>query len=411
MRKSLLGVAAASGAAAMLGLTTTPAATAATFRAPVRVSTIAATEPGIEAAPDGTLYVHGPRGLGGTSYLWRSTDGGSTWVLTSNTFRITAPGGGDSDVSVAPDTGYLAWTDLSLASAGVGRSTDKGDTWIAQPLNTPVEDRQWVAAVAGGISYHVTHQIESGLVVGKSVDGGITYPVQSIAASALDQQNCLCPPGGLIAESGGGTGGLNDKVGVIFTTATGVRFAKSLNGGATWGKSIIDSQGGGSTLDAFPMVANAGGGVLHATWLEVNGNSTRVGYSKSTDWGSTWSPATWIVTTGTSVFPAVDAKGSKVSVALYHTANTGNPNSVPSSSQWFVKYLDSTNGGSTWSALTTADATAAKTGVVCTNGLGCGGGREFGDFLGVALDPSGKANISYDRVVGSDIDVWTVREA
>ena len=46
-----------------------------------------------------------------------------------------------------------------------------------------------------GLVYHVVHQIPSGLWVSRSVDGGLTYPQHMLAASALDQTGCICPPG------------------------------------------------------------------------------------------------------------------------------------------------------------------------------------------------------------------------
>ena len=43
-----------------------------------------------------------------------------------------------------------------------------------------------VATPGGGVVYHVTHQIPLGLVVSKSVDGGVTYPLSNVAATPLD---------------------------------------------------------------------------------------------------------------------------------------------------------------------------------------------------------------------------------
>jgi hypothetical protein len=395
---------AALGAAA-LGALLIPSnsATAATFNAPVVVSPNDVSEPGVEVAPDGTLYVHGPTGVPLWSSIWRSDNGGANWVFTPGLTR-TGLGGGDIDMAIQPN-GKLAFTDLWLGSSSVGTSTDKGNTWLTNQLQgTVVQDRQWITTTGRDITYHVTHQLAAGLVVSKSVDGGLTYPIQVLAASTLDQGNCLCPPGSMVSEAGSAPAGTDDRIGVIYTTGTGINFSRSVNGGLTWIRSTIDATGGGSTLEAFPVVANAGGGNLVAAWLEVNSGNSKVWFASSTNWGATWTAPKTIVTTGTSVFPWIDAKGSKVGVSLYHTTATGTPSNVTGSAQWNLKYLESIDGGATWSALTTADSTAVKTGPICTDGLNCGSDRELGDFQMIALDGAGKANIAYVRSIDGNFD-------
>src|SRR3954464_9480345 len=203
-----------------------PAAARASFNSPVVVTGANLGEPGIDVARDGTIYINGPTGLlsnlpGSPSDVFRSDDGGSSWQLLPAGLKANLPGGGDSDISLDPQTGALAETDLWLGSATVSKSTDKGQTWTANPLQgVVVQDRQWVAQAGGGIVYHLTHQIPSGLVVSKSVDGGLTYPISTIAATPVDQTGCVCPPGTLIAE-GGSLLGTGDKVGLVYATSTG----------------------------------------------------------------------------------------------------------------------------------------------------------------------------------------------
>lgn len=388
----------------------TPSANAATFGTSVLVSASDITEPGIEVAPDGTLYVHGPTGVPLFSTIWRSGNGGTSWTQTSQLTRLGL-GGGDIDIAIQPN-GKLAMTDLWLGSSAVGSSNDKGNTWIMNQFQgTPVQDRQWIATTGNDVVYHVTHQLAAGLVVSKSLDGGTAYPVQTLAASTLDQNNCLCPPGYLVAEAGGQAAGMADKVGTIYTTQTGVRFSRSLNGGLTWTRSDVDPIGGASTMDAFPVVANAGGGKLVAVWLGVTNSASTVNIATSNDWGGTWSTPRTLVSTGSSVFPWVDAKGGKVAVSLYHTTNTGGPDRVAESAQWFLKYLESADGGATFGTMTSADATAVKTGPICTDGLNCSTDRELGDFQMVAIDNAGLANISYVRSLnGEDTEVRFVKQ-
>jgi hypothetical protein len=380
-----------------------PTATAATFGAPVIVTGQDAGEPGIDVAGDGTIYINAPSGLlatapGGPSFVFRSTDGGASWVQTPASQRTNLPGGGDSDISLDPATGALAMTDLWLGSATVSKSTDKARTWQSQPFQgTAIQDRQWVAQAGGGVVYHVTHQIPAGLVVARSTDGGLTYPTQHVAATPADQTGCICPPGTEIAE---GSGALNGKVGVIYATSTGgVKFARSTNSGLTFTNVNVGPASDADTTISFPVVANAGANHLVAVWQENIGGRSNVKFSDSTNWGSSWSSPRTLVSAGTSAYPWVDARGSKVAISLYHTDATGTPDSVPESAAWFEKYLESTDGGATFSAVQTVDSTVVKTGPICQEGTNCDGDRELLDFQAVAVDGASRPNLTWTRSI------------
>ncbi|HZU74460.1 MAG TPA: sialidase family protein [Acidimicrobiales bacterium] len=366
-------------------------------------------EPGVNVGPGGVIYVNAPDGLlsnipGSPSYVWRSNNGGSSWTLTPAGLRANLPGGGDSNLAVDGASGTIYLTDLWLGSATISSSSDQGNTWTPDPVaGVPVEDRQWIATTgsgpAGGIVYEATHQIPTGLVVSKSVDGGRTFPISSVAATPVDQTGCLCPPGNLIARAGSGTLGTGDSVGLIYSTSTGgVNFARSTNGGLTFSTSSVAPASSDTTSSNFPVVADAGNGDLYAVWLDVATASDTVRMARSTDWGATWSTPTDLVTTGTSVYPWVAASGSKVAVSLYHTTTVSTPDGAPAGTQWFESYLESSDGGSTWSGLTTADSTPAKTGAVCTGGTNCSADRELGDFQSDAVDGAGNVDLSYVRV-------------
>src|SRR4051794_35616589 len=228
-----LGTLAAASAAALTPLVDGVAAAAA-FGTPVVVSGDDASEPGIDVAPDGTLYVNAPVGVlsnipGSPSNVYRSSDGGTTWTKLPASLKANLPGGGDSDIAISPD-GTLSETDLWLGNSTVSTSSDKGQTWTANPVQGVVgQDRQWVTATSGGRVYHVVHQLPSGLWVSRSVDSGLTYPQQVLAATALDQTGCICPPGNIVAEDGGL---LADKVGGVYATSVGGGgFYRSTNGG------------------------------------------------------------------------------------------------------------------------------------------------------------------------------------
>jgi len=405
----------AAGGLAALSPLATGVAHAATFGTPVVVSGDNASEPGIDVAPDGTLYVNAPVGLfstipGSPSDVFRSDNGGTSWTKLPASLKANLPGGGDSDIAVSAD-GTLAETDLWLGSSTVATSSDKGQTWLANPLQGELgSDRQWVTATSGGRVYHVVHQIPTGLWVSRSVDGGLTYPQHNLAASVLDQTGCICPPGNMVSEDGGLTG---DKVGGVYSTSTGgVGFYRSVNGGLTFTNTSPGPASSATTSNAFPSVADGGNGKLAVVWEADTGSST-VWLNTSNDFGATWGTPRQIVTSGTSLYPWVAYQGSKIAVSLYHTSASGNPGSVSSSAQWFESFLESTDGGATFSALQTADPTVVKTGPVCTDGINCSSDRELGDFQQVAIDGAGHAVMSYCRSIdnNSNTEIRFVKEA
>jgi hypothetical protein len=379
------------------------AAQAATFSTTV-VTGDDAGEPGIAVGKDNAIYIDAPSGLlsnlpGSPSWIYKSTDQGASWTKLDPGLRANFPGGGDVNISIAPDTGTIYGTDLWLGSATVFTSADGGASWLANPLQgVPVQDRQWVAAASGGNVYHATHQIPLGLVVSKSTNG-LVYPFSTVAATPVDQTGCVCPPGNLIAEGGGGLLGTTDKVGLIYATSSGgIKFARSTNGGITFTNVEVSPASSADTGQAFPVVANAGGGNLVAVWQEVSGNTSTVHFARSADWGTTWTDRKALVTAGTSLYPWVAAEGSKVAVSLYHTDAAGTPSTAPESAQWFEQYLESSDGGVTFGTPQTVDPTVVKTGPICTEGINCSGDRELLDFQSLTVK-GGTAYLTWTRSI------------
>ena len=220
-----------------------------------------------------------------------------------------------------------------------------------------------------------------------------------MAATPVDQTGCVCPPGNLIAEGGGGLLGTTDKVGLIYATSSGgIKFARSTNGGITFTNVEVSPASSADTGQAFPVVANAGGGNLAAVWQEVSGNTSTVHFARSADWGATWTDQKALVTAGTPLYPWVAAEGSKVAVSLYHTDAAGTPTTAPESAQWFEQYLESADGGATFGAPQTVDSTVVKTGPICTEGINCSGDRELLDFQSLTVK-DGTSYLTWTRSI------------
>lgn len=398
-----------------LALRASEGSAATPFTTPSVVTGDDAGEPGIDIASDGTLYINAPVGFlsslpGSASWLFKSDDHGASWFKTDPGLRAVMPGGGDSDVAIDPVDGTLYFSDLYLVDSTVSVSHDKAQSWAStSPIGgLPVHDRQWLATAGRGMVYHVYNQIPAGLVVSKSFDGGLTFLQHTIAATVLNRGGCICPPGNMISESfNNSLLGIADNVGVIYATSSGgIGFARSSNGGLIWSRSVISADGSAdNTAMSFPVVANAGGSKLKAVWMEEAAGTTRIRFSRSADWGKTWSAPVTIVNGGTSLYPWLDAKGNKVSVVLYHTNDsTSTPGGVPASALWYAKYMESLDGGSSWSQLSTLDYQAVKSGPVCTEGASCQEDRELLDFLQVAIDPQNRANATWTRSIDNAAD-------
>ncbi|HEV2583299.1 MAG TPA: sialidase family protein, partial [Ktedonobacteraceae bacterium] len=149
-----------------------------------------AAEPQIRADKAGHFYASSENGLGGGTEAWNSTNGGKNFLalVSPNAGSSTnntgfAPGGGDTDVAVAPVKNtsgqynvYIA--SLSLANVDVSTSTDGGKTWALNLTSAtiPGDDREWIAADGASkvcISYHdaATFNIN----VNCSSDAGSTF--------------------------------------------------------------------------------------------------------------------------------------------------------------------------------------------------------------------------------------------
>jgi hypothetical protein len=383
-----------------------PASMAASFGTPVTVAVDGGSEPTVDVAPDGTVYVTAATGLAigavppSISAVYRSDNGGGSWVVTPPSLRQAAIGGGDMDLVVAPN-GAIATTDLWLGNSSVATSQDKGQTWLASPLQgVPAQDRQWLAATTTGY-YHVVHQIPTGDVVSFSQDG-LVYPVHMLAATPLDQTGCICAPGNIVAQSGGL---LSDRIAFVYPTTTrGMGVAVSANGGVTWTNVYPGESVNAGAVTGFPAIATDGAGRLAAVWQSAT--SGVVYLVTSSNFGTTWSAPAVLEGTGTSVYPWVAYRGGKIAVSYYHTTAAGSlADNVPESANWSISYKDSSDN-----FVARTDIEQIKTGPICTMGTGCSTDRELGDFQSIDLNGAGKAVIAYNRDAGSGTEVRFVKE-
>src|SRR6266699_3253410 len=246
-------------------------------------------------------------GLSAGTLAWKSTDGGLHYTALespnqiSQAFGGVAPGGGDTDLSTAPDANasgihnlYVA--SLSLANVTVSTSQDGGTTWTKTVLSAtiPGDDRDWIAADQATkvcISYHdiVTFNID----VNCSFDAGVTF---TQLGSAIDLAHAF-----LIEDNEIGNLTIDPNSHVVYQAFSGIATAtEALLPTAFHAVWLARSRDGGQTFTDHAVYVNPNTAVAYGHQF-VNVSVDRAGtvyvvytdnhnlfYSFSTDGGQTW---------------------------------------------------------------------------------------------------------------------------
>jgi hypothetical protein len=389
-----------------------------------------AAEPAIRADGAGRFFGSSENGLGGGTVAFRSTDNGLhyTTLVSPNGVSQTndtgfAPGGGDTDLAVAPDKNasgfynvYVA--SLSLVNVDVSTSTDGGATWSLNPVTTPetIDDREWIAADTNSkvcISYHDAPQ---GITVGCSPNAGATF---TQFASAIDANHAF-----QISENSIGNLAIDPASHTIYQTYSAITAAAEtacapqlgvVAGTCDYhGVYMAVSTDGGATFVDHPVYINPDPTVGYGHQF-VNVSVDRAGnvysvytddhhvsYSFSTDHGTTWKgPFLITQTSGTQIFPwSTAGDAGKLDVVYYQTPyydGVNTPDNYPHSAAWtvgFAQNLTATTPGSAWSRATASPI--IHYGGVCESGVTCTGNRDLFDDFGVAASPTtGLASIIY----------------
>ncbi|HET6817851.1 MAG TPA: sialidase family protein [Mycobacteriales bacterium] len=389
-------------------------------------------EPSIAVAPDGAEYIVAPDGPGvrapsalggagtGGSLIWRSTDHGRTWTRLGSYDVPT--GGGDSDIAVSPD-GTLYASGLSyVACSTVARSTDRGDTWLDDPVagcgRIPLaNDRQWTAVDGSSTVYTaigdtVDAQID---LVRSAMTNPVVVPSSTMQLSttadyqwpgtvAVDQRNgnvytvwnttgspndCDGAPGGDACKPEQASSKQPDKVLISMVPRSATTPAAPI----TVASRRFD------TYDSFVVDTVDKAGNIYVVWSERHPqqHETWTMLSVSRNGGRSWTAPTKVERApATTVFPWVSAgDGGRIAVSYYGTTAPGNsPQTVAKTSTWYVYSAFSTDGGRTFSEYRTTPP--MHHGSICTSGTGCAtGSRNLLDFFETAVDGNGCLVTSY----------------
>lgn len=363
-------------------------------------------EPVIQVTQKGTLLVSAHPGwthtryppsanlvtpASGQSYMWRSTDNGTTWkplgLPMADGVGPRGLGQGVSDPDFAMDSkGRIYFTDLeALGSASVSWSDDDGATWlqgndIAASFGGAPVDRNWLATHGTDV-YFMGNYFTGGENVIKSSDGGITW--SKVGTSPCSQEFITNKDGALL---------IGCPTGIAVSTDGGAHFEERKVPGAS------------SKLRAMTSPALDTAGNVYITWA----NETGVWLAGSPDLGKTWWPTLRVSEplfpngAGTQIWPWVVAgDAGRVAVDWYGTNSSGGPGKA--TGEWFVYQTTVLGADSTTPTLYAGQVTPTPIfkGGICQNGTTCqadptsAGDRRLGDFFEAAVDQQGFVDVVY----------------
>lgn len=352
-------------------------------------------EPNIAVTADGALFITAvagsqerPNALEGASWLWRSTDNGTTWETLRAPMRETPLGSvpqtrrpfGSSDADVvASEDGWVYYSDwwnwgspvivpvpqapppapggvlpvspnARYGSYLVERSSDGGDTWESVPVTTLDTvggiDRQWL--VPGndgylGLYYSYFHGVQNTLR-GLGDPYGRSDGVMSIQAvhsfdhgATWSRPTTVVEPvagrGYQIAHPWAHPGGaIVMPYGDVYPGSdfwhmrSHVRLAVSIDNGSTWAThTVAEVPEGFDNLWAVQGAIDAAG-TIHVAWAARTGENMTLFHAESADLGITWTKPLALRAEGLNFLPWVAARGDgEVAVAWYGSGRVCDP--------------------------------------------------------------------------------------
>jgi VCBS repeat-containing protein len=379
-------------------------------------------EPSLRADRFGNTYVAAIRGVPGGTDLWyfdlRPTipglggapipnpnydprmrnplyRGQPDSITGSQDAAVGGDGGGDVDMAVGFDEAspgnppYLAYSSLALANVSTQRSTDRGATFLKNPLGSvtggvPVDDRQWMEFFGSSQVYLLYRTFEPAVTqIQRSIDGGLTYgPART--AGAIGQV------GGIDVDQNDGTVYISGSSGSV---AVGIPPAPGLEP-LTY---TVHSVGGGGKAHLFFTVKVASDGTAYACYSD----DVNVFIQYTRDKGNTWSAPIRVndgPETKMSIFPWMETGPipGTIGVVWYGTDQPTNDNP----DNWNVFYALGTGANTatpTFRQVIAGDHVIHAANI-SESGLVIGGqspNRNLADYFQIAFDPQGAAVIAF----------------
>lgn len=222
-----------------------------------------------------------------TGGIWRTTDGGTTWIEKSADFPalgISSFGADENGTVIYAATGEYVSSLFSSIGNGIFKSIDGGETWTQLPsTSTEVTDEFSI------VTRLIVHPTDPDLIVAttvphsnsdhetssimRSTDGGETWTKVLEVSGAFEQ--ITATPG---------------NFNVQYASQNGVGAWKSTDAGVTWELSNFGmSVAGRLELSVSPANASIVYGTAEGTLAKKNGVSVAADLYRSDDAGETWS--------------------------------------------------------------------------------------------------------------------------
>ena len=409
------------------------AAEALAFEPPVPVSLdFPGAEPVIAVASDGTLYAEGigSTGNGNVNKVWRSDDGGASWV------DVTPPALGEArsnDGFVAVGNACVSDKPRPQGRGCVGngdrvyaanvfqttfqlfRSDDKGASWVPLPVPkvpalmhrhwiVPTGERTVHVAVEGfppgflpylagqpgldavqgtpndGMWYVRSDDLGETWTLPQHVDPKVNFAGQGPLVASADGQRLYVPR----YEDAAGAFAPTYEKGHWYLLA-------SEDGGDSWERrEMFDLDAELST--AVPGLALDEAGTLHFVWTQAESGSSRLRVARSSDGGRSWTQESAGPQAGTMAMAWVAARGTDLGVMWYAADVEGPASRVDA--PWFVDYMEVTANGTRVARVTPEPV---HHGNVCARGPACrqGEDRRLLDYPWLVFDPEGRPNVVF----------------
>ncbi len=308
--------------------------------------------------------------------------------------EVGADGGGDVDLAVGFDEAspgsppYLAFSSLALANVSTARSTDRGATFVKNPLGNAtggavVDDRQWMEFYGKDSVYLLYRTVDPVIAyVQRSNDGGLTYgPAREVGT--------VGQVGGISVDQNDGTVYVSGANGVV---AVGTPLAPGLEP-LTYTTHTV---GGGAHI--FFTVKVAKDGTVYVCYSD--GQTVFIKYSS--DKGNTWSQAVRVSDgpeTATSVLPWMETGPTpgSIGVVWYGTTATSN-NDNADWKVFFAQSLNATDANPAFRQVELSDHFIHGSNI-SEGGLpllpGGAPNRNLLDYFQIGFDPTGAAVVAY----------------
>lgn len=295
-----------------------------------------------------TLYVvwWDTRPIGGNNareiYFKRSTNGGGTWSpdLKLSLADSSAVG---PDIASRHDTVHVVWTDyrrLGYSIIYYRRSTDAGVTWGSETPLSPLNGNVNYPTIVLGDSQevYVVWMVLEGIRFRKSLDGGATWLRDTLIADTTRAGS---------ASSMAYAQGVLHIVNEVWLNATEVVYFRSTDKGTTW--QFYPPLSATDSIHSFrPRLAVGSIGRVHVCWTDYKYSpyiwTGDVFYRRSPNHGITWEPVQeWVGPHRVWGGGDITSDGDKVFVTWEDERAAPNQNSE-------IYSRMSTDGGITWSS-------------------------------------------------------------